>query len=72
MLEKKLAALNIGDAVYDMVNDIFFGIVNEIEEQYAVTDDEGNVIEPALGEAWHDELDEDFRQDCYNKIKEFL
>ena len=72
MLDKKLETLNVGDHVYGMVNDIFHNAVNEIEEKYTVVDDDGEAIEPALGEAWYDEVDEDFRQDCYDKIKKFL
>ena len=74
MLFDKLNKLDIGDDVYELVNNIFHRFVDEIEDQYTIVDDGGNVIDSSSNEdeMWYDNVDEDFRDSCYAKLKSFL
>ena len=74
MLFDKLNKLDMGDDVYELVNNIFHRFVDEIEDQYTIVDDDGNVIDSSSNEEemWYDSADEDFRDKCYAKLKSFL
>lgn len=74
MLFDKLNELDLGDDVYDVVTNIFHRFISEIEEEYTVVDADGEVYDSSTNDAdkWYDESEEDFRDECYGKIKSFL
>ena len=75
MLFDKLNELELGDDVYDVVTNIFHRFINEIEDEYTIVDADGEVYNSSTnnaGEAWYDESEENFRDECYGKIKSYL
>lgn len=74
MLFEKIKKFEVGDRIYEMVQEYFQDSVNEIEQEYEIVDYEGEPwSDEDFGEpTWYDESYEDFHQVCYDKIvKEF-
>jgi hypothetical protein len=69
LMYNSLNVVDFGDKVYELAQDIFQGFINVIETKCEI---EG--VEEYLDsdQAWYDEIQEDFYQQVYDKLTEFL
>ena len=69
-LFKLLERIDMGDAVYEMAQSIFQKCIDDVESNGMVVDNDGNDYDS--GEAWYDDVQEDFFECVYEKLKKFL
>lgn len=63
-----LGKKSMGDAVYELAQDIFQSCINVIETNNEVIDND--VLD--RDEEWYDEIQDEFYQQVYNKLIDFL
>ena len=63
-----LRHMDFGDKVYEFAQDIFQGCINVIETGNKITDNDTLDRD----EEWYDEIQDEFYQEVYNKLTEFL
>lgn len=63
-----LKKADLGDRVYEFAQNVFQGFINFIETGAEIKDKE----KLDSGEAWYDEIQEEFYQAVYDKLTEFL
>lgn len=64
----RLKKADLGDRVYEFAQNIFQRFINFIETGAEIKDKE----RLDSGEAWYDEIQEEFYQAVYDKLTEFL
>ena len=60
----------VGDAVYEMAQSIFQKCIDDVESNGMVVDNDGNDYDS--GEAWYDDVQKDFFECVYEKLRNFL
>lgn len=64
-----LDKVDMGDKIYELAQDIFQGCINVVETNSTIKG-----VEEYLdsGEEWYDEIQEEFYQKVYDKVKQFM
>lgn len=60
---------DMGDRIYELAQDIFQGCINVVENNSVI---EGVEEYLDTGQAWYDEIQEEFYQAVYDKMTDFL
>lgn len=66
---KMLRNKDMGDTVYEVAQNIFQGCINVIETGNEITDEDEWLD---INEEWYDAIQEEFYQEVYNKLTDFL
>ena len=69
LMYNSLNVVDFGDKAYELAQDIFQGFINVIETNCEIEGVE-EYLDP--DQEWYDEIQEDFYQQVYDKLTEFL
>lgn len=76
MMRDMLSKESMGDRVYEFAQKLFHSYINVIEAGHRIVDDEGEFCGDSDdchdGVAWYDDIQEEFFQAVYDRIKDFL